>query len=394
MATYQYLRPGASLSGCPGTAVTGGWYLSGSNTPIVSSYSNPATGMAYTPQELAGLAGGTTPAGTTTSTAAPTGDTTTGGNINPYTGTPFTTADLSGMGVATAKDFWIFYNQGLIQDGKYVGPAGAVGTGGWGENEPVPYNIPGTTMPTTPVTPTMPVFGEGAEIPLPKVTPAPPYEKTPEQIAFEQMYTGQLTDWVEAGGYGIPEETQAQMIQQQTDVLKAREQESLRVMRNTMERRGLTNSGLVFANEQAIRSNTSVAIAGAIADVQIKSVLMKLASFEKAMGQAGQFLGYLSEQSQLQYQPEFATWQAEQFATLQQWQGKMDVLKMDINQAYAQGNINLANQWAQILQDDQQAANLVLAEMELEAQKQQAMATGAGNLMGSASGIVLSMIGK
>lgn len=350
-------------------------------------YINPITGKPCTLGEYtkACAGGGTTP---TTPTTTPTTGAT-GGNINPYTGMPFTTADLSGMGVSTAKDFWIFYNQGLIQNiggqYQYVGEQGVVGTGGWGENVPTPYNIPSTTMPTTPTTPpTMPTFG--ADIPLPEVTPAPPYEKTPEQIAFEEMYSGTLTDWVEAGGYGIPEETQAAMIQQQTDALKARETENLRVMRNTMERRGLTDSGLIWANEQEIRSHTSVAIAGAIADVQIKSALIKLASFETAMGQAGQFLSYLSTQSQLQYAPEFATWQAQQQAKMYQWQGQMDILKLEINQAYQQQNITLTAQLQQQLNTQQHQFELELQRIELEANEKAAKAEGFWGFLGTIFG--------
>ncbi|GAG81921.1 unnamed protein product, partial [marine sediment metagenome] len=44
-----------------------------------------------------------------------------------------------------------------------------------------------------------------------------------------------------------------------TDTLKAREQENIRVMRNNMERRGITNSGFLQSAENQIHSNTSVA---------------------------------------------------------------------------------------------------------------------------------------
>lgn len=248
--------------------------------------------------------------------------------------------------------------------------------GGWG-GEPSEPAIP----PTREELPT-PTFGE-VEIPKPEVTPAPPYEPSPEQVAFEEMYGGKLTDWVEAGGYGIPEETQAQMIQKQTDVLKAREEESLRVMRNTMEKRGITNSGFIFAAEQTIKSGTSVAIAGAIADVQIKSALMKMASFETAMGQAGQFLGYLSEQSQLRYAPEFATWQAEQMATMQQWQGRLDLLKAEINQAYQTQNTRLTAKLQSQLNAEQNEFEMKKLEIEIEASQQAAAAEGWGNLLGT-----------
>lgn len=304
------------------------------------------------------LTPGATGAGALTSTAT-----------NPETGQPYTAAELAE----------------LIPEGMTLPEYLTQQYGTEGGPFRLGYPPTGEVSPTTGIRPeeAVPTFGEGAEIPLPEVTPAPPYGISPEQQAFEDMYSEQLTDWVEEGGYGIPEETQAQMIQQQTDVLKAREQESLRVMKNNMERRGLTNTGLIFANEQAIRSNTSKALAGAIADVQIKSALLKLASFENAMGQAGQFLDYLSTQSQLAYQPEFATWQAEQQATMYQWQGQMDVLKLEINQAYQQQNIELTAQLQMQLNQQQNAFEQQMLQMEIDATQQAAQAEGWGNLLGS-----------
>jgi len=237
-----------------------------------------------------------------------------------------------------------------------------------------------------------PPCGAGGGITPAAVTPAPPYEISPAQQAFEDMFGGKITDWAEAGGYGIPEETQAQMIQQQTDSLKASEAENLRVMRNNMERRGITNSGFVFANEQAIRSNTSKAIASGIADIQIKSALMKMASFETAMGQAGQFLGYLSEQSQLKYAPEFATWSAEQLAKMQAWQADIDFQKLAINQAYQQSNIKLTAQLQSQLAEKQHGYDLELAQMELEANRKAAKAEGAGNIFGIILGGIFSLL--
>jgi len=287
--------------------------------------------------------------------------------INPKTGKPYTQAEIEAA------------NSISNLTGSY--PVTAITKT---ETAPVAPVAPTPTEPTAPTVPT-PTFREeaAAGIPTPEVTPAPPYEISPEQQAFEDMYGGKLTDWVETGGYGIPEETQNLMIQKQTDTLKAREQENIRVMRNNMERRGITNSGFVFANEQNIRSNTSVALAGAIADVQIKSALMKMSSFEKAMGQAGQFLGYLSEQSQLQYQPEFATWQAEQMAKMQVWQETMDRQKLAINQAYQQQNMELQAQLQSELAEQQHAYDLELAEMEIEATQEAAKAEAGGSISGS-----------
>ena len=242
--------------------------------------------------------------------------------------------------------------------------------------------------PLTGVGGTMPVFGEGAAagIPTPTVTPAPAYEISPEMQEMMDLYGATLTDWVTEGGYGLSPEVQAQMIQLQTDTLKAREQENIRVMTNNMERRGITNSGYLQANTNQITSNTTVALAGAIADVQIKSALMKMASFEKGMSAMANFLGFMSEQSQLAYAPEFATWQAEQMATMQAWQGKMDIYKMELNQAYQTQNMVLQGEIQSQLNTEQNEFNLLLAEMEIEANQKIALYQGIGGIFGTILG--------
>ncbi len=240
----------------------------------------------------------------------------------------------------------------------------------------------------------IPTFGEGAaaEIPTPEIIPAPAYEISPEQQEAMDLYGDKITDWVESGGYGLDPETQAQMIQLQTDTLKAREGEQVRVMKNNMERRGITNSGFLISAENAIHSNTSVAIAGAIADVQIKSALMKMASFEKAMGATAQYLGFLSEQSQLAYAPEFATWQAEQMAKMQVWQGKLDIYKMELNQAYQTQNLTLQAQLQSQLNAEQNAFDQEMLEIQIDATQQAAQAEGIGSIIGTILGIGASLI--
>lgn len=304
--------------------------------------------------------------------------------------------------------------------------------------EVTPITTPTLTIPPPPTPPVLPPTPTITPPVMPEVPTLEPYEKTPEQIAFEEMVGGKITETLEMEGRGIPEVTQAQMIQKTTDVLKSREEESLRVMRNTMERRGITNSGFVFANEQQIKSVTTVAIANNIRDVQISSAFMKMASFENAMGQAAKFLGYLADESLKAYAPKLAQWEMEakyglaeygvevqfelaraelkasyglagygveaeygmagyqaqvqatiaQFqvnalAIMNEWQAKFDLIKMEINQAYAQDNINLANQWLQTLQDDQQAANLQIAQMEMDFAEAQSKAEARGTISGS-----------
>ncbi|MCK4448717.1 MAG: hypothetical protein KAW56_16745 [Candidatus Marinimicrobia bacterium] len=357
---------------------------------------NPETGVRYSPQEITRINSGLDPStGLRRPKDEPASDVTSEAGAPTAQGVWFegqylgdVGSDFEGLDQA-GQESWIQEHFGADVAGQVWSFGSAPAPEGSphppGGERPLPYR------PVSDLT-AEPIFGEGAEIPLPEVTPAPPFEKTPEQTAFEEMYSGQLTDWVEAGGYGIPEETQNLMIQKQTDTLKAREEESLRVMRNTMERRGLTNTGLIWANEQTIRSNTSVAIAGAISDVQIKSSLMKLASFENAMGHAGQFLNYLSTQSQLKYQPEFATWQAKQQAIMYQWQRQMDVLKLEINQAYQQQNIRLTAQLQMQLNQQQNAFEQQMLQMEIDATQQAAQAEGIGSIFGMILGIGASLI--
>lgn len=231
----------------------------------------------------------------------------------------------------------------------------------------------------------------------PVVTPAPAYEKSPEQIAWEETYSGHLTNILEQGGIGIPEETMNQMVQRQTDILKAKEIEDIRVMRNNMERRGMTNSGFVFSNEQKIRSNTTTAIASSVTDLQIQNSLMKMASFENALGMTGQYLGYLSEQSQLEYAPKLATWNAQQQANLTaytanvqarlaEYAAQVDMYKMSIAQAYEQNNMGLAHQYNMIYGQQQHNWDLEIAQMQLEMANQQAMSSGVGNIVGTILG--------
>ena len=352
------------------------------------------------------------------------------------------------------------YNPAAMSWAEYIKLLGAGGYPTTGLTEPVaptttptttapttptvpPITVPTMTMPSAPTPPTLPPVPK-LELPtMPEVPTVPPYEKSPEQIAHEEEYGEDLREWREAGGYGIPEDIQTKMIQKETDILKAREAENIRIMKNNMERREITNSGFVFANEQTIKSNTTVAIANNIRDVQISSALMKMASFEKAMGATAQFIGYLANESLKAYAPKMAQWEKEaqyrlteygveasygmakadleasyalagygvaaeygmagyqakvqgalaQFqvnamAIMTEWQGKMDLYKMEINQAYAQDNIDLANQWTQTLQDDQQAHEEILTEMELEAANAQAAAEGAGNIFGTIIGFL------
>jgi hypothetical protein len=227
------------------------------------------------------------------------------------------------------------------------------------------------------------------KVSTPNVDAAPAYQQSPEELAWQESYSGKVDEWVQAGGYGIPEETQEMMGEQVSDVLKANEEEQIRLMKNDMERKGITNSGLLYSETQKIKANTTMQIAKSITDIKIQSSLMKMASFEQAMGHAGQFLDYLSQQSQLKYAPEFATWQAKQQAKLMQWQENMDRQKMAIQQAYQQQNMQLEYELTSQLNAQQFEYEKQLTQMEIEANEKASMWGGIGQLFGFLFGWLL-----
>lgn len=204
---------------------------------------------------------------------------------------------------------------------------------------PAPAVTPAPTV-EAPVVPTIPAVTPAPVIPAVEVAPAPEYVPTEEERAFAEMYGGTIADIIKARGEDIPEETINLMIRQTTQALTAREDENLRIMHNDMERRGITESGLVFWNQQKIKSATTTALANSITDIQIRSALMKMASFENALGHAGQFLGYLQEQSKMIYVGKMATWEAQTQANLIQYQAQ---ISSDMEQWRMANQFNLAD---------------------------------------------------
>ncbi|TET08521.1 MAG: hypothetical protein E3J83_03525 [Candidatus Atribacteria bacterium] len=249
-----------------------------------------------------------------------------------------------------------------------------------------------------------------------EVTEAPPYVISPEEEAWKGMHSGQIMDILKEGGIGIPEETQQLMKQQIFDDLEAKKTEDLRLLRNRMERRGITNSGLLISEEQKIISTATRALADSVTDIKIKSAFMKMASFENALGLSAQFLGYLQEQSRLEYMPKFATWEMRQQAGITEWQTKqqiklanaqmklnarltqfqanVDMYKIKLTQAYAQDNMYLAAEIAEEAAAQQHLDNIELAEMEIEYAQEAAQAEAAGSISGTVVGGLVSIITK
>jgi len=206
------------------------------------------------------------------------------------------------------------------------------------ELAPAPEVTPPPTF-EAPEVPKIPEVTPAPTIAPTEVAPAPEYVPTEEEAAWAEMYGGTIADIIKARGEGIPEETVNLMIRRNTQALQSREDENMRLMHNDMERRGITNSGLVFWRQEQIKSATTTAIANSITDIQIKSALMKMASFENALGRAGQFLGYLQEQSKMIYTGKMATWEAQTQADLIQYQAQIGV---DVDEWKMENQFNLA----------------------------------------------------
>ena len=353
-----------------------------------------------------------------------------------------------------------------------------------------------------PEVPTMPGVTAPPKIPQYKVEDAPEYEKTPEQLAWEEMYSGTVKEIIEQGGRGIDDKTQQLMLRKATLMLQSRETENLRLMRDDLERRGISNSGILISETQKIKATTTRALAASITDVQIKSALMKMQSFENTLGHAGNYLAYLADQSKMAHVPKMATWQMQQnfnlvkyqaeiqvdidawkmenqfnmmewqantnalfakweananatmshwtmenqfamtewttgaahemeawktegnwkmaeWATgeaakidiwktegmynlevsrlnmeiaISKWSAQSDIYKMGIAQAYDQDNLILAGEIESTFLAEQQEHDIVLAEMEIEHEKAQAQAEGAGSFIGQILGGILKLI--
>lgn len=227
-----------------------------------------------------------------------------------------------------------------------------------------------------------------------ETTAAPAYTQTPEELAWQEKYGKELEDWIDEGGYGIPDKTKEQMYASQFDMLKAQEAEQIRTQRNMMERRGITNSGYLFASEQEIKSNTTIALAQGMREIQIQDALMKVASFERAMGQVANYMGYLQQQSALEYQPKFATWQNEQQAKLVEWQGELELLKTRMAIAAQMRSTQMQIDAQKQMVSLQHKYNMELAKMQIDADAQASKWAGFGKIAGIIAGIALTSIFK
>jgi len=336
MATYNWY---ATASSCPDAVnPKPGWYSG--TTFITSTYRNPSTGMAYTPQELQALAGGG---------GVVTGDT--GGSTIP------TTSQLE----ATTQ------GGGLPSDSSYGG----------GGNLPSDSSYGGGALPSGgPQYPTTPPTTSTLEnLQVPQAPTLPPYKPTAELEKLSSQVGGAISGIIEQGGIGMGEDTKEQIFLREAEIINANTAQANKNLEDKMAAQGLSDSGMAFSESMKLASKNSIAMANVMRDVEIQDALMKVASYQNALGLGVQFLSYLSEESWRQYQP-----------TLYQWQAQVEMYKMAISQAYTQGNMALAHQYNMELAQFEADTEIQMAEMQLEAANAQAASQGIGNIFGTVLG--------
>ena len=241
-------------------------------------------------------------------------------------------------------------------------------------------------------------FEKPEDVPIPDYDPgaikpvdieeAPAYEQTQEQKDWAAMHSAQIEAIIAKEGIGIDEATQQLMKQQTWDLIKADRNEKIRKLKETMEQRGITSSGLYISEEMKVHANATRALAASVTEVKIKSAFMKMASFENALGLSAQFLGYLSEQSQLAYAPKLATWAKRADAKIMAMQASVQVYVTKLQQAYTVNNMNAQAAIEAQFATQQNAWDVEMAEMEMEFAEEQAKLDRNANMFGTILGAI------
>jgi len=352
--TYQWYSTPYECAADPSKSHGVGWYSG--TTFITSNYKNPATGLAYTPAELAGLSGGaTTPTPTIPTTsqleASPSGvtyDQNTGILTNPQYG--FT---------GTLEEWHKFHPEPL----EYEGIAGPT------------VNREGiVTAPTTPSTiPTI------ANLEVPQAPTLPPYKPTAELEQLSGQVGGAISGIIAEGGIGMGEETKEQLFLREAEIINASTAQAQRNLEDKMAAQGLSDSGMAFSEGMKLASKSTIAMANVMRDVAIQDSLMKIASYQNALGLGVQFLSYLSEESWRQYQP-----------TLYQWQAQVDMYKLAIQDAYNKQDLAQAHKWDMEMAQFTASTNIQLTQMTIDAAAEAAKKDTFWEIVGG----VLGFVGK
>ena len=221
-----------------------------------------------------------------------------------------------------------------------------------------------------------------------KIEDAPAYEQSAEQQAWQTMHSGALSDIIAKQGIGIDAATQQLMKQQTMDLLRADETEKIRQLKSVMETRGITNASLYISEEMKIKSTTTKNLAASITEIKVKSALMKMASFENAMGLSNAFLGYFSRESELAAAPGMVTWAMKAESKMRAIAASVEVYKIKLQQAYTVNNMYEQAELEAQFATQQHKWDMEMAEIEQET----ALALGKSQAQGSVSGSIVGAI--
>ena len=147
-----------------------------------------------------------------------------------------------------------------------------------------------------------------------------------------------------------------------------------------MAAQGLSNSGMAFSEGMKLASKSTIAMANVMRDVEIQDSLMKVASYQNALGLGVQFLSYLSEESWRQYQP-----------TLYQWQAQVDMYKLAIQDAYNKQDMALAHQYDMQLAQFTASTNIQLTQMQIDAAAKAANKAAFWDILGTGLGLLAAL---
>lgn len=377
MATnYYYIQAGQSFSGCPGTAEKEGWYQTGNPNPITTTYKNPTTGLPYTVKELGSLTGG----GTVPVTTTPTGAVPTTSQLEAHpTGTSGIIGSTAPHDVYTtqtqAQEAYIAnaIAGGLTEEQAQANWAKVVSNIAYSQDMGVPSTSQleaGTTIPA--VTPAATVAG---------IPSLPAYQPSAAMEALSTQVGGAISGIIEQGGMGMGEETKQQIFLKEAEIINAGTAQAMKNLEDKMAAQGLSNSGMAFSEGMKLASKGTIAMANVMRDVEIQDSLMKVASYQNALGLGVQFLSYLSEESWRQYQP-----------TLYQWQAQVDVYKLAITDAYNKQDLALAHRYDMELTQFEAQTNIKLTQMTIDAAADAASKKNFWDILGTGLGILAGIL--
>ena len=387
--TYQWYSTPYECAADPSKSHGVGWYMDGKL--LASTYRNPSTGLAYTPQELQALAGGggVVTGDTGGSTIPTTSQLEAGGNITPAGGVSsnYPAQNISGLhagissegGLTTSTPYSAETVQQMMNAGTF--PSGGILWGQTGApsieqllSGQYPQAGGGLQAGGSPSTSTL------ENLQVPQAPTLPPYKPTAELEKLSSQVGGAISGIIEQGGMGIGEETKQQIFQREAEIINASTAQANKNLEDKMAAQGLSNSGMAFSEGMKLASKSTIAMANVMRDVEIQDSLMKVASYQNALGLGVQFLSYLSEESWRQYQP-----------TLYQWQAQVDMYKLAIQDAYNKQDMALAHQYDMQLAQFTASTNIQLTQMQIDAAAKAANKAAFWDILGTGLGLLAAL---